>query len=378
MLVVTCVLLLSILIFNVVQMGLVGSFVNLLLSYGSVYVSVFIVTLVPAVFGINMTIKSIKKHGIADKRTIALLFLTGLVWFSPSLISFVYAIMYGAHWGIYLLFGVILAVGMGAFMKKLPRETLSELQKYANGILTQIVLWMFDNMLSAVFLSPTDEHALELISKFRGQHVNWVGNTDGPPRELDVYDGQNTTTHVAVFFSVLGKKWLVGYGRLLFRCNQMLTRYQDILDKELDVTHSVEISRLVIVKEFFGFRVRGRWLSGILQLIIYRKFFQACEQKGALEWWAVLGSPLHKRLCKFGFPFERVNNLQGKDAAGVYYAVKMCIFDARAEVEKKSPLLYCWFRKAETKPVSFANLGGNESVPVSFATKPVKEPAISV
>lgn len=340
---------------------------DIVLKYGLVYILVFLSTILPAGFLIALAVRSLKQNGLRCRRTVWFSLLATFVWFSPSIVTLAFAVRNDAHWSVSLLFGGILFIGVGTFVKKLPRDVLISWKQYFHGLQIRLLLALVGLFVRVEFLKFGDEVSTELIASFRGRHVNWVPSVDGPPRELDRYDVQMSTSHVAVFSPLLGKRWLVGYGRLLFGCDQLVDMYQHVLVSSVNVTQSVEVSRLVIVKSFLGLPVQGTWLSGILQLMIYRRFFQICEEKGVSEWWAILGPKLHQRLLKFGFPFERVNDLQGEDSAGMYYVVRMYVDQARQEVMRANPLLYRWFTSIEKIPVEPVVLGGDEIIPRAVA-----------
>ncbi|PIP56285.1 hypothetical protein COX05_03840 [candidate division WWE3 bacterium CG22_combo_CG10-13_8_21_14_all_39_12] len=361
---------------NVVD-KVISGFQMIISTYGVLYVVVFVATLVPATFLGGVAVKSFRKNGLFHKRTIVLTVVALLVWFSPSIVTTGYVVATGANLAVYVIIGLSLVIGVFLLIRKVPGEGYLLVKEYIKELQLCVLLVLVELVLRVDFLRSSDVAGMELVARFRGSHVNWVPSADGPPRELDEYDRQESTTHVAVFVKFFGKRWLIGYGRLLFGCNQLVNGYRHVLNPRIDMSQSVEVSRLVLAKNFFGIRVRGTWLSVILQLMIYRRFFQACEERGVTEWWAVLGDQLHHRLGMFGFPFRKVNDLQGKDSAGVYYVVKMFVNEARQEVSTTKPLLYRWFRRVEKTPVRFVWLGENVRIPSAIATNSANEPVIS-
>lgn len=233
-------------------------------------------------------------------------------------------------------------------------------------ILQRVLLLIAERFLRVCFLEYDDPKALNLIALFRGQYVTWAEHSSGVPKELDRYDTQQSTVHVAVFLRTPFKDWLIGYGRLLFGCNQMLEKYGKVLEgiDETELRKGVEVSRLLVIPNIYGHPVRGTAWSSLVQLLIYRKFFQACESREVTEWWAVLGAGLHHLLKKFGFPFEKVNDLTGRDKKGIYYAVRMRVAEAREVLDVQDRWLYQWFLKLETLPVKATRMNGRQAVPV--------------
>lgn len=341
---------------------------NLVRELGLAYVIVFFVTLLPAGWFVMKAIESIKTRGRLHSKTLAWLVLAVLTWFSPSLITGALAVLNGAPALFFVILLGLVVLGLGSFKRAIISK---ERKQPVNGKVAEVLftglLLLAERFLQVQFLSPDDKKAIELITRFRGEYVTWAESkgTGGVPKEVDIYDTQPTTIHVAVFLKTPLKDWLIGYGRLLFGCQQILEKYTHVLGEAIQFEHAVELSRLLVIPKIYGYQIRGKRLSALVQLLIYRKFFQACESRGVTEWWAVLGKGLLRMLNSFGFPFRRINDLDGKDAAGTYFAVRMNIEEGRETLRFKSPILYSWFCAVENQPVGFTRMNGRQMVPVS-------------
>lgn len=331
------------------------------------YIVVFLATLLPAGWLVAKAIKVVRVEGWRSWKSLGWLVIAAMFWFSPSLASAIQGFLMGAPLWVLFLIVTMFMCGVVTFVKKLSAQKHMGSTGALLKELAQVLLLMAAGLILKVqYLAPDDPKAMNLISRFRGAYVTWTEATSGVPRELDRYDGQPTTVHVAVFLRLPFKDLIIGYGRLLFECNQMREKYTEVLEGvEVDPVNAVEISRLLVVPSIYGYQIRNTKWSLVVQMLIYRSFFQICEIKGVSEWWAVLGAGLQRLLNSFGFPFQKVNNLTGKDSAGIYYAVRMYISQGRESVKANSPLLYRWFCAVLNRPVRFVRMNGRQTVPVT-------------